>query len=486
MKRFVLILSVAASVAACSEKEQLFVNPEGDGLIRITATADAVKGTRVSITDGTSGKKQLLWSTGDRIAVYVTPDNVPFTLESGEMTSRATFIGEPGIYTACDDGCWAALYPYRTGSYHNVTMDSNNKDHFGCVLNAYQRATDNSFDRESFLMLAHSATLGEFAFKPVVSLLKVTPQFDCKQIFITARQGSTYARIAGVGRFMWENGKPVMSEFPYYSHGFNSTSISLSGNIKAGVDYYICVFPMTIPEGFDLSFLAADGTMYVRGSDNPFTPEMGKIYDMGEFSVSGTPWTEVKAAPNANGHSYIDLGLVIDGHKIYFADRNLGADAVDGTGDYYYWGSTSPNPSTNGYSPGKTTIDIGGNASYDAAASNWGGDWRMPSSTHLLFIGYETPCVDLVSADWDTSHSVAGYTVTSMIPGYEGASIFIPAAGYYSSGAESIGKSGMYWCSDYYSSNTKYKYFYFNSYEKKDNYRTTYKMYYTIRPVIVQ
>ena len=499
MKKALIILAFGAFSLACSKIESTpaeELTPLPDGYITITATADGSGDTKVQLTTGSAANKmQLIWSATDRIGVYAPDSNVPFSLSSGSLSATAQFTGDAaGIYSACSEG-WTALYPYQEREDAFVAYNEG-KDYYYCKLNAYQAATEGSFDRNCFLMLAHSATLGDFSFKPLVALLKVTPQFDCKQIYLTARQpDGMFVRISGQAEFEWNAGAPALEAAPAYYLGSNSTSIILTGNIEAGKDYYICVYPMTMPEGFDLSFVATDGKVYVRGSGKSFTPVRGKIYDMGEFSVAGTSWAEVKAAPDANGHTVVDLGLVVDGKKLYFADRNLGADAIDAAGNYYYWGSTQPYPSTNYYDPYRTSVNIAGDKSYDAAAKDWGGDWRMPEQGHMSFLGYDTPSTDVVDAVWDTSHALAGYTVTSSIPGYEGASFFIPAAGqYYNGSLTGVGESGMYWSSDYYYSNSygsrtyKFQYFYISSSEKSSKYygQNSYNHYFSIRPVIVK
>ena len=80
--------------------------------------------------------------------------------------------------------------------------------------------------------------------------------------------------------------------------------------------------------------------------------------------------------------------------------------------------------------------DIRGNASYDAARSNWGGSWRLPTRAE---------CEELLnhcSREWGTLNGVSGVLFTSK---KNGNSIFFPAAGlrngtstYY------VGKLGQY------------------------------------------
>lgn len=457
MKKALIILAFGALALACSKTEPTpaeDIVPLPDGYITITATADGSGDTKVQLTTGSAANKmQLIWSATDRIGVYAPDSNVPFSLSSGSLSATAQFTGDAaGIYSACSEG-WTALYPHQERPDAFVAY-ADSKDYYYCKLNAYQAATEGSFDRNCFLMLAHSATLGDFSFKPLVALLKVTPQFDCKQIYLTARQpGGTYVRISGQADFEWNGGAPTMEAPPVCNLASNSTSIILTGNIEAGKDYYICVYPMTMPEGFDLSFVATDGKVYVRGSGKSFTPARGKIYDLGDFSVAGTSWAEVKAAPDANGHNMVDLGLVVDGKKLYFADRNLGASAIDVLGDTYYWGDVNPSPSTNYYRPG-STMDIGGNASYDAATKNWGGDWRIPGVSHLDILWGDVPSTPFISIAWDTSRATNGNTVTSSIPGYEGTTIFLPEGQYWTS--EYYKSSGRYYCLSAHSSITSW------------------------------
>ena len=148
---------------------------------------------------------------------------------------------------------------------------------------------------------------------------------------------------------------------------------------------------------------------------------------------------------NANGHSYVDLGLP---SGTMWAKYNVGATSETAYGDYFMWGSTTPNTAdectwTNApfnnhssdynetyFNSVKGTVCPNGVLAkeYDAASHIMGGDWRMPTKAELQEL------IDKTTNEWVTNYKgtgVNGYNFT----GSNGNSIFIPAAGYCSSGS---------------------------------------------------
>ena len=148
---------------------------------------------------------------------------------------------------------------------------------------------------------------------------------------------------------------------------------------------------------------------------------------------------------NANGYSYVDLGLP---SGTMWAKYNVGATSETAYGDYFMWGSTTPNTAyectwTNApfnnhssdynetyFNSVKGTVCPNGVLAkeYDAASHIMGGDWRMPTKAELQEL------IDKTTNEWVTNYKgtgVNGYNFT----GSNGNSIFIPAAGYCSSGS---------------------------------------------------
>ena len=185
----------------------------------------------------------------------------------------------------------------------------------------------------------------------------------------------------------------------------------------------------------NLSNLAPQTTYYVRAYA---TNEAGTSYGAQKSFTTLDEEPEETISGTENGHNYVDLGL-LSGLK--WATCNVGASSPEEYGGYYAWGETTTKTeytSENSVTSGKWMNDISGNAQYDAATANWGGNWRMPKSTELEEL------IDNCTWTWTTYNGVNGYNVE----GPNGNSIFLPAAGYR--GGSSLfyaGSYGFYWSS---------------------------------------
>ena len=140
-----------------------------------------------------------------------------------------------------------------------------------------------------------------------------------------------------------------------------------------------------------------------------------------------------------NGHEWVDLGLP---SGLKWATCNVGAKTPEQDGNYCAWGETKPKDEytqANSLTHAKYMVDFSGNAQYDAATANWGGDWRMPTKTEM------TELINNCTWEWTKQSGVRGYKVT----GPNDNSIFLPAAGYFSENTFTSGSCGdsYYWSS---------------------------------------
>ncbi len=166
-------------------------------------------------------------------------------------------------------------------------------------------------------------------------------------------------------------------------------------------------------------------------------------------NASSAQESEVSPLNSINGHYWVDLGL-----SVRWATCNVGASSPEEYGDHFSWGEvkekakfTYENCSTNNLE----LTDIAGMNNYDAATTNWGQEWRIPTKEEVVELFENCECL------WTSINGVEGIKLTSKI---NGNSIFIPAAGYkYLSLPTKAEIEGQYWIST--SSNKKNADFFF-------------------------
>lgn len=135
-----------------------------------------------------------------------------------------------------------------------------------------------------------------------------------------------------------------------------------------------------------------------------------------------------------NGHEWVDLGLP---SGLKWATCNVGASSPEKSGNYYAWGETKPKDEyNNGLTYDKQMDDISGNAQYDAATANWGGDWRMPTKEEMEELVNNCIC------EMIRQNGARGYKLT----GPNGNSIFLPEGARYNRELVMC-KSVFYWTS---------------------------------------
>ena len=204
------------------------------------------------------------------------------------------------------------------------------------------------------------------------------------------------------------------------------------------------------------------------------------FFRLGELESLGDVKSYRPTPGDVNGYDFVDLGL-----SVVWATCNVGAQTPEDYGDFFAWGETEPyyeagysqeSPQShwkdgkssgytwstykycngsydaltkycydgsygnNGFTDTKTTLDL----EDDVAHVKWGGSWRMPTLSELSELSNINNC----TWTWTTQNGVNGYLVTSKKSGFEGASIFLPAAGHRIDTVLSrVGSFGYYWSS---------------------------------------
>ena len=183
-------------------------------------------------------------------------------------------------------------------------------------------------------------------------------------------------------------------------------------------------------------------------------------------------------------YEFVDLGL-----SVKWAACNVGAENPEDPGDYFAWGGlstqTAYNVANDRFNNGTTyrgpfskyvlsadygTVDGKGvlELQDDAAHSNMGGGWRMPTRDEF------DELIKYCRWVWTTVNGVNGYLVKSNIQGYRDQEIFLPAAGYmYETNCMRPGNYGSYWASTIGTKTCNADYLYITSsdHERDDNYR---------------
>ena len=222
-----------------------------------------------------------------------------------------------------------------------------------------------------------------------------------------------------------------------------------------------------------LAFAAnAVTNMCVHTSDGQVVKDdMEEVTVVDYEETSETP-SQVAGGVTVSGkegiYTYVDLGLP-SGTK--WATYNVGATKPTEYGDYFAWGETKPKEdyswetykwckgwsnsmtkySTNsfyGTKDNKTVLD----AEDDAATANWGSAWRMPTWKEIKEL------LDGCYWEWVKDFNGSGYNGRLGTSKKNGATIFLPAAGYRDSGRHLAGDNGYYWSSSLHESQLSYAY----------------------------
>ena len=488
MKKYILpFMSIAMlmAMASCSSSDDAVEEiKEESKLVPMTFTA--TQESNVSTRTALEGGYGVDWQTSDKISVFDGQGNQEFTLIgdvkdgkfSGTASSQAT--------------SFTAVYPYTEGA--TLEQDGSVR---GITLPAEQTATLYSFDPKAALMMAVSTKDKKYNldFKNAVSLIKLTTEFACKKIVLTANED-----IAGTGTLTYNNGAPSIS---FTSNKSKTITLKPATGEYFKAGQYVIVVPTgTLNRMWKITFTADDGKKYTRYCSKPLTIERNKIINLGNFATDSPFWADEYRGNKVTYEQEVDLGLTITGsdnkkYKVIFANANLTANglATNEYGDYFAWGATEPwytsytGTNFNDWKPGHTNGYANGTAptfngkydekkdfemSDDPARKILGGGWQIPTKT--IWEELKSKMNNLTKKGFNSERK--GYEFVN-----NDQTLFLPAAGEVNGTSFNyVGSYGEYWSGTAYSSTDAY---YLSFDESGFNVQIIYDRYcgYSVRPV---
>ncbi len=459
-------IAMLMAMASCSSSDDAVAENKAVSKLvpmTFTATQESNVGTRSAL----NGNNGVDWQTGDEISVFDAVGdghNQRFTL-TGAAT-EGIFSGE----ASSEATSFTAVYPYTDGATLNeVGIVS------GITLPAEQTATADSFDPAAALMMAVSTTDKKYNldFKNAVSLVKVTPKFDCTKIELAAADGESSAILAGKGTLNWNDGQPKINITEEIS-----PKITLTGSISKDNSYYIVVPTGTLNRMWKITFTANDvnKTVYTRYCSKSLTIERNKIINLGDFATDSPFWADEYRGNKVTYEQEVDLELIITGtdskkYRVIFANANLTATGLAASatdyGDYFAWGATEPwytsytGTTFDDWKPGYGRGYANGTAptldnkytsvkdfemSDDPARQILGGGWQIPTKT--IWEELKSKMNNLTKKGFNSESK--GYEFVN-----NDQTLFLPAAGYVSGKSfGSVGSNGYYWSGTAFSNTT--------------------------------
>lgn len=439
MKHIYLLSSlflVGGTILTSCSSDESFGNTES--IKRIEASIcnfqmeDSNDMTRTSYTLGANGY-EAVWTAGDILGIYpLGGDQVSFPISDGAGTTNAVF----------DGGAWALRGTYQYAAYYPFSQENYTISETAIpvsYLGQKQSSNNATSHLAKYDFMAAAATQPSsngsviLPFKHLGSYLTLP---------LTLPKAGTYTKLtltSSSGEFITKGTVDLSAATPTITATETSSSISLdldnivltAGNLVLTVNMMIAPVNLT---GSTITITVTDssGDTYTN-TEKAWTRsaafEANTTYKASRvLSGSGTGGSieggggleEDDDTPNMHkGHEYVDLGIKdSEGKTIYWATMNLGANSPDAYGDYYYKATTSASAET--YV--EIDQDYFGNVTYDAANSQWGGSWRLPSKEEFEAL------INTTNFTWTPTvvNNKNVYRVESKI---NGNSIILPLAG---------------------------------------------------------
>lgn len=254
------VIALTAAAASCSKE---MASPAEEEVIKtvpttFTASLDADK---AGLSE--SGK-QVLWESGDKIAVYDGTAIREFTLIDGEGTTSATFYGE--VAETAEN--FIAVHPFASANKVTPAAEETPASISISVPATQTIASGSLIDPAALVAVAESADSTSLAFKNVVSLVK----------FTVDAEGVTTFKLSGASGEKFTGTASVGTDAVATSAG-NTASLTVkpAGESFATGTYYAAVLPTAFSNGLTLAVNKTDGAALIKTTDksNEFVRNAG-------------------------------------------------------------------------------------------------------------------------------------------------------------------------------------------------------------------
>lgn len=391
-KTYLIMIMSAALLAGCDKAD------DDNGIRIVTDTMTAGITTRTSLA---SNGKDVNWSQGDVVHYYSSNQGTvsQFSVQHAGQTATLT------LQRNSDDTFYDLLYcgtaenQLSTATENNMTID-----------NGVNYLQDGSF-ANAHLCVAHARPGDSHVlFKNATSLIKMQiDRTDIRLLVFTGNSGEILSGDVTVN----PNSETPAAVYCNDKSGYLSLALSING---AGT-YYLSAIPQTLNKGFTIR--AYDSNYDYVGYMKYTKSTQLVVNDIKDLGVLDSRINTKEAS--------MDLGL-----SVLWATCNVGAYSPEDCGNYYAWGETAEKAnyaySTGTYRTNVETLAL----TNDVAHQKMGGNWRMPTYSEMQELMDNTKVTWTWIDIYDQRHKLesGGYILTSKVAGYEGNSIFLPAAGY--------------------------------------------------------
>lgn len=242
---------------------------------------------------------------------------------------------------------------------------------------------------------------------------------------------------------------------------YDANDANLNGEVNVGDAEYVANHVLTQTAGSevvtsaDLNAVLKDIYLMLGQLANEHEGIKQRLNILMKESGVSNPFEPDENGIITNGYEYVDLGVVVNGKRVFWATTNIGAEFCADFGDYFAWGETEPKTSfevssyqfaTHIPSGGWVFENIGEGISgteYDAAHVLWQGSWRMPTTDELEAL--RTQCNWKKGTIRNTSDQfVLCFQVSNRADSNK--CIYLPAGGYYlDRELQDVKTTGYYW-----------------------------------------